>query len=275
MARSSNDCASDDRDWKRISYLSLVSRTIDQLEETKLVPEKKVLYQFSARGHEVSQCILSSFLTHKHDAVGAYYRSRPILLSLGLSLEDAIAAPMAKSGGFSDGRDIGVVCNLPSKNGPVVIPMSGDVGSQFTPAVGWAQAITYRLGTLKDESYRGAIAVAHTGDGGIATNGFWAALTIATTLKLPMLFFLEDNGFGISVPGVRQTPGGNIAENLASFKNLFIVQSDGTDPKDAVTAPHFFARQCQDSRGILVRTRKRTRVRNKSNQSEHAIHFLS
>jgi 2-oxoisovalerate dehydrogenase E1 component len=236
MARSSNDCASDDRDWKRISYLSLVSRTIDQLEETKLVPEKKVLYQFSARGHEVSQCILSSFLTHKHDAVGAYYRSRPILLSLGLSLEDAIAAPMAKSGGFSDGRDIGVVCNLPSKNGPVVIPMSGDVGSQFTPAVGWAQAITYRLGTLKDESYRGAIAVAHTGDGGIATNGFWAALTIATTLKLPMLFFLEDNGFGISVPGVRQTPGGNIAENLASFKNLFIVQSDGTDPKDAASA---------------------------------------
>ena len=225
-----------ERDWKRISYLSLVSRAIDHLEETRLVPEKKVLYQFSARGHEVSQCILASFLSHEHDGVGAYYRSRPILLSLGLTLDDAIAAPMAKSGGFSDGRDIGVVCNLPSKTGPSVIPMSGDVGSQFTPAVGWAQAIVYRREVLKDESYQGAIAVAHTGDGGIATNGFWAALTIATTLKLPMLFFLEDNGFGISVPGTRQTPGGNIAENLASFKNLLILQCDGTDPKEASAA---------------------------------------
>jgi 2-oxoisovalerate dehydrogenase E1 component len=34
----------------------------------------------------------------------------------------------------------------------------------------------------------------------VATNGFWSALTMATTLKLPMLFYVEDNGLGISVP---------------------------------------------------------------------------
>src|SRR3712207_8654246 len=42
------------------------------------------------------------------------YRSRPLLLSLGLSIEDALASPLGRSGGFSDGRDIGVVCNLPA-----------------------------------------------------------------------------------------------------------------------------------------------------------------
>lgn len=220
-------------DWRRVAYLTLASRALDHIEETKLVPEKKVLYQFSARGHDVAQIILGSFLNHPHDGVGAYYRSRPMLLSLGLSLEDAFASPMARSGGFSDGRDIGVVCNLPGKNSPTVVPMSGDVGSQFTPCAGWAQAITYHRDVLKDSSYEGAIACVLSGDAAVATNGFWSALTMATTLQLPLLFYVEDNGYGISVPGSFQTPGGDIAENLASFKNLFIRNGDGTDPESA------------------------------------------
>ncbi|MFM1847957.1 MAG: hypothetical protein RL417_1431, partial [Pseudomonadota bacterium] len=81
-------------DWRRVAYLTLASRALDHIEETKLVPEKKVLYQFSARGHDVAQIILGALLTHPHDGVGAYYRSRPVLLSLGLSLEDAFSSPM-------------------------------------------------------------------------------------------------------------------------------------------------------------------------------------
>ena len=226
-------------DWKRIAYQTLVSRALDDLEEAtnknrNSVPrEHVVLYQFSARGHEMSQIILGSLINGKHDAAGAYYRSRPMLLALGLSLEDALGSPLGRSGGFSDGRDIGVVCNLPNRDGPIVIPMSGDVGSQYTPSSGWAQAITYHRDTLKDKSYNGCISVALGGDASVATNGFWAALTMATTLKLPMLFYIEDNDLGISVRGDMQTPGGNIAENLASFKNLLVRDGDGTDPHEA------------------------------------------
>ncbi|MFM1848925.1 MAG: hypothetical protein RL417_2399, partial [Pseudomonadota bacterium] len=121
----------------------------------------------------------------------------------------------------------------PGENSPTVFPMSGDVGSQFTPCAGWAQAITYHRDVLKDSSYEGAIACVLSGDAAVATNGFWSALTMATTLKLPLLFYVEDNGYGISVPGAFQTPGANIAENLASFKNLFIRNGDGTDPEGA------------------------------------------
>jgi 2-oxoisovalerate dehydrogenase E1 component len=71
------------------------------------------------------------------------------------------------------------------------------------------------------------------GDASVATNGFWSALTMATTLALPMLFYVEDNGLGISVRGEMQTPGGDIAANLASFQNLFIREGDGTDPDES------------------------------------------
>src|SRR5512140_1775685 len=136
-------------DWTRIARTALASRALDDLEEllnrSKATAPKEhvVQYQFSAKGHEVAQVILGSLLTGTHDAAGAYYRSRPLLLSLGLSLEDAHGSPLGRAGGFSDGRDIGVVCNLPGWKGATVLPMSGDVGSQYTPTAGWAQSIRY------------------------------------------------------------------------------------------------------------------------------------
>jgi 2-oxoisovalerate dehydrogenase E1 component len=226
-------------DWRTIAYQVLASRALDDVEEqtnknkTTVPKEHLVLYQFSARGHDMAQVILGSLLKGRHDGAGAYYRSRPLLLSLGLSLEDAFASPLGRSGGFSDGRDIGVVCNFPNRDGTVVLPMSGDVGSQYTPAAGWAQSITFYRDTLGDASYAQSIGVALGGDASVATSGFWAALTMATTLKLPMLFYIEDNGLGISVKGEMQTPGANIANNLASFGNLFIRDGDGTDPDEA------------------------------------------
>lgn len=67
----------------------------------------------------------------------------------------------------------------------------------------------------------------------MATNGFWSALNTAATLRLPMLFQIEDNGFGISVASALQTPGGDIAANLASFGNLRILQAGGSHPAEA------------------------------------------
>src|SRR6056297_1489236 len=233
MAESHQNSPASKLDWKKIVRLMLLSRALDEKEETELVPGKKVLYQFSARGHELVQIILGQHLTHPKDSASAYYRSRPLMLTLGLPLEDAMAAPMAKSGSYSDGRDIGVVCNLPGNDGPTVLPMAGDVGSQYTPATGWAQGIEYHRNELKDNAYDGAISVILGGDGSVATNGFWSAITMATTLHLPVLFFIEDNGYGISVGSEFQTPGSNIANNLRSFKNLRIFDGDGTNPEEA------------------------------------------
>ncbi|TFI58127.1 pyruvate dehydrogenase [Sphingomonas parva] len=220
-------------DWDHIAYLVHVSRAMDRLEEERLVPERKVLYQFSARGHDLAQILLGSRLTHAKDATCGYYRSRPLLLALGVPLEDALASGMGREGGYSDGRDIGVVFNYPNPGGPPALPMSGGVGAQYTPTAGWAQAIDYYREVLGSRAHDGAMALVLGGDASVATGGFWSALTIATTQTLPMLFYVEDNQYGISVPAAYQTPGADISKNLASFGGLEIFSGDGTDPAEA------------------------------------------
>src|SRR5271163_4348791 len=138
-------------DWRAVLRHVAVSRALDDLEEFTLLKERKVLYQFSARGHDLTQVLLSRQLTGLQDGVGSYYRSRPLLLGLGLPVQEALASTMMRAGGMSDGRDIGVVFNLPRKNGPCVLPACGGVGAQYTPAVGWAQSLRYRLAVLGEE----------------------------------------------------------------------------------------------------------------------------
>jgi 2-oxoisovalerate dehydrogenase E1 component len=220
-------------DWLKAARLMLLSREMDRLEEDKLTPQGKVKYQFSAGGHELAQTLLALALDHPHDAAGVYYRSRPFMLASGLTAAEALAAGMAKSNSPSQGRDVGVVFNMPRRSGPTVLPSSGDVGAQYTPVVGWAQAIQYRRNILNEEEWAGAVAAAMGGDGSVAANGFWSALTIATTLRLPVLFFIEDNQYGISVPSTLQTPGGSIAANLKSFQNLKVLEGDGSEPEEA------------------------------------------
>ncbi|HEX3430809.1 MAG TPA: transketolase C-terminal domain-containing protein [Rhizomicrobium sp.] len=236
-------------DWRRAAYLLHVSRALDEIEETRLVPERKIFYQFSARGHDLAQILLGLELTHKHDAVCGYYRSRPILLTLGVPVADTLGSCMARAGGYSDGRDIGAVFNFPNPEGPSALPMCGGVGAQFTPTAGWAQALLYRRDVLGENACAGAIGVVLGGDASVATNGFWSALTIATTLELPMLFYIEDNGFGISVPSVLQTPGGDIAKNLAGFSNLLVLAGDGTEPLEAARLIRHAVRQVRDRHG--------------------------
>jgi 2-oxoisovalerate dehydrogenase E1 component len=220
-------------DWLRVSQLMLLSRALDEIEEKELVPEKLVFNQFSARGHDFAQILLGSLLTHPHDAASGYYRSRPFVMSLGIDLDEVVASPMAKAGGYSDGRDIGVVCNYPNvdRKGAMLFPMCGGVGAQYTPISGWAQSILYHKNQLNDSSYAGAIAVSMGGDSSMSTNGFWSALNISTTNNLPHLFYIEDNGYGISVPQEVQTPGGDQVANLKAYKNLKIIDGDGTDPE--------------------------------------------
>jgi len=223
-------------DWREVARLVLISREMDRIEEQELVPAKKVLYQFSARGHDLAQVVLGVQLKDG-DGVFGYYRSRPLLLALGVPLADALGSGMGLAGGYSDGRDIGVVFNYPNPGGAHALPMCGGVGAQYTPAAGWAQAIAYKHKVL-NEGPADAISLVLGGDASCATGGFWSALTIVTTQQLPLLIYIEDNGYGISVPAEYQTPGKDIAANLASFSGLTIFNGDGTDPLEASKLIH-------------------------------------
>lgn len=224
-------------DWRSIAKSILASRRIDEIEESELVPAGKVTYQFSAKGHELVQVLMAHHLNHAHDAATVYYRSRPFVLHAGMSYQEAFSGPLARAGSRNGGRDIGVVHNLTPRQvegrSITVLPASGDVGAQYTPAAGWAQAILYRAQVMKEQAWEGSVALALGGDASVATNGFWSAVTMATTLSLPMIFLIEDNRFGISVRGNFQTPGGNIAKNMGAMRNLIILDGDGAHPESA------------------------------------------
>src|SRR3990170_4872450 len=140
-------------DWQKVARLVLLAREIDHLEEEQLAPQGKIKYQFSAQGHELAQVLLAQALDHPHDAAAVYYRSRPFLLACGLTPAEALAAGMARAGSPTQGHQVGVVFNLPRRNAPTILPSSGDVGAQYPPAAGWAQAITYRQSVLGEAGW--------------------------------------------------------------------------------------------------------------------------
>ncbi len=216
--------------WLDVAHITLLSRKMDLLEVEQLTPQGKVKYQFSAAGHELAQVLVAQALTHPHDGATIYYRSRPFMLARGLSASDALAAGMARAAGPSEGRDTGEMYNLPGDGRLTVLPTSGNVGAQYSPAAGWAQSIRYHTQVLEEPDWNGAIAVAMGGEGSVAANGFWAALNIVTTLWYPFLYVIEDNQYGLSVPSLCQTPGGDIAANLGAYENLKTINADGTDP---------------------------------------------
>src|SRR3954454_1108016 len=223
--------------WLSVLQRALISRAMDDLEVTKEYrpnPDKphegKLKFQFGAKGHEIPQLIAAALLNHAHDGASVYYRSRPLMLGVGLSPFEAFASVMHKLEGVSGGRDIGVVFNHKQPGGVTVLPASGDVGAQFTPAVGWAQALRYRVTTLGQQEYDGAVALAHGGDGSTSTNGFWSALNIATPFQYPLVLLIEDNGYALTVPSRYQSSGGTVVDNLRGFKGLGWHSTDSWQP---------------------------------------------
>lgn len=220
--------------WLAVLERALISRAIDDLEVSKEYrpnPDKphegRLKFQFGAKGHEVSQLITAALLNHEHDGATVYYRSRPLMLGVGLSPFEAFASNMHKLEGVSGGRDIGVVFNHKQPGGVTVLPASGDVGAQFTPAVGWAQAVQYHVESMGEEEYRGAVGLAHAGDGATSTNGFWSAINIAAQHRLPYIMLIEDNQYALSVPWRYQSAAPSVVDNLASFQGIRIQSVEG------------------------------------------------
>ena len=68
-------------------------RAMDDLEVTKEYrpnPDRpdhgRLKFQFSAKGHEIPQLVAAALLNHPRDGATVYYRSRPLMLGVGLSL---------------------------------------------------------------------------------------------------------------------------------------------------------------------------------------------
>jgi len=103
---------------------------------------------------------------------------------------------------------------------------TGIVGSSAPLALGYAFAFRHRG---EDN-----VAVAVSGDGAMNIGAVMESLNLAALWRLPVIFLVEDNGYGISVPRERASAG-----DLAHRGEPFGVPGtscDGTDPEAVYAA---------------------------------------
>jgi len=233
-------------------YRTMVtSRSIDD-REMALKRQNKIFFQISGAGHEGIQVALADHLKPSHDWFFLYYRDRALSLALGQTpLDHFLQGVGAAADPASGGRQ------MPAHFGDVrynIANTSSPTGTQFLQAVGAAEA-GYRVKRIPDLQgvvngvHDDEIVLVTAGDGTTSEGEFWEAMNTACTLKLPVLFLIEDNGYAISVPVEVQTAGGSISNLLTGFPDLHIVRCDGCDVLESHQAAADAVAYCRSGKG--------------------------
>ena len=221
--------------------LMQTSRRIDD-REVVLIRQRRIYFQISGAGHEAIQVAAGLVLKPGYDWFYPYYRDRALCLALGMKpLDMLLQAVGAASDPSSGGRQMPSHWADPAKN---IVSSSSATGTQFVQSVGCAAGLRYR--------YPGEdrVVLASSGEGATSEGEFWESINQACLERLPVLFLIEDNGYAISVPVERQTPGASISKLMAGFPNLLTIEvEDGTDLISSYKAMGAAAAWCREGHG--------------------------
>jgi pyruvate dehydrogenase E1 component alpha subunit len=122
------------------------------------------------------------------DAVTATHRPHHFAIAHGVDLRKMTAEIFGRTGGLGKGRGGHMHLFDPSTH----FSCSGIIAEGYPPALGQAFAMRHR-GSDR-------IAVAVTGEGAANQGAFHESLNLASLWTLPVVFVVEDNDWGISVP---------------------------------------------------------------------------
>jgi 2-oxoisovalerate dehydrogenase E1 component len=240
-------------DLLRVYRNMVTSRRIDD-KEIQLKRQNRIYFQISGAGHEAVQTAIALHMRKGSDWLFPYYRDRAICLGLGVTPRDMLLQAFgAADDPASKGRQ------MPSHWGAAALRIfttSSPTSTECLPGVGAAEAGRY---LLREEAsgLAGAIAqaaadevvVVTIGEGSTSEGEFWEALNSACTLKLPVVFVVEDNGYAISVPVEVNTPGGSISKLVRSYPGLFVVETDGCDFLASYDALRYAFAYARDRKG--------------------------
>ena len=248
-----------------------LSRAIDD-EEISLKRKNLIYFQISGAGHEAVLTAIAHEMRPGSDWFYPYYRDRALCLMLGMTAREMLQSAVAAiDDPNSHARQ------MPSHWGHLrlnIVSQSSPTGTQVLQAVGCAEAgrLYERIGSIPDRAERfadGEVVYVSLGDGTTSQGEFWEGLSTACVEMLPVLFHVEDNGYAISVPVEKQTPGGSISQLVRSFPNLSVHSCDGTDPVASLAAARQVLAHCRSGRGPALLHSHVTRPYSHSLSDDH------
>ncbi|WP_028280724.1 thiamine pyrophosphate-dependent enzyme [Arthrobacter sp. H5] len=107
-------------------------------------------------------------------------------------------------------------------------PIQAVVAGSVLHAVGWAQGQVIKHADTNPGPDGFNIALTYFGDGASSQGDVHEAMNFAAIMKSPVIFFVQNNGWAISVPTDRQVAGGSVAARAAGY-GMPAEQVDGND----------------------------------------------
>ena len=259
MATQTDVAAATVLDWYRVTHLGRL------LEDKAANYIKKAMgwsYHAAFAGHDGIQCALGrSFRPHK-DFLFPYYRDMLTCLAAGMSPYEIVLNGLSKEADVAGGGRH--MSNHFAKPEIGIQNVSSCTGNHTLHAVGVARAI----------KHYGADGVAFSSQGEASTSeGYcYEAFNGASRERLPVVFVIQNNGYGISVPVRQQSANPRVSDNYRGLKYLHIVNVDGTDFFDAWRGMQEAVAYARSGEGPAMVHADCVRISSHSNSDRHELY---
>lgn len=186
-------------------YIQLITPRLIEEKMLILLRQGKVSKWFSGIGQESIPVGCAAAL-EAEDTIFTMHRNLGVFTTRQVPVERLLAQWQGKSLGFTKGRDRSFHFGAPDYN---IIGMISHLGPQLSLASGAALAHK-----VKEEK---KVALAFTGDGATSQGEFHEALNVAAVWKLPVIFVIESNEYGLSTPSSEQFACENLADRALGY----------------------------------------------------------
>ncbi len=173
-------------------YKALIKPRMVEEKMLILLRQGKISKWFSGIGQEAISVGVASALD-QDEYILPMHRNLGVFTSKDIPLNRLFSQFQGKNNGFTKGRDRSF--HFGSKE-HCIVGMISHLGPQLGVADGIALA-----NKLKDNK---KITAVFTGDGGASEGDFHEALNVAAVWDLPVIFVIENNGYGLSTPNSEQ-----------------------------------------------------------------------
>ena len=173
-------------------YKSILTPRLIEEKMLILLRQGKISKWFSGIGQEAISVGVTSAL-NQDEYILPMHRNLGVFTTKGVPLERLFSQFQGKMNGFTKGRDRSFHFGTKEHN---IVGMISHLGPQLGVADGIA------LANKLDNN--GKVTAVFTGDGGSSEGDFHEALNVAAVWDLPVIFVIENNGYGLSTPSSEQ-----------------------------------------------------------------------